>query len=252
MKIISIANLKGGVGKTTITQNLAGVLQEQGHRVLLIDMDHQANLTAVFENGEAPFEQDATIARVLLGGALLSSVIQPTKVAHISLAPADLDLAFLDNKLGTNINAPFRLVEALAGQDKHFDYTLIDCPPHLGLATWMALVASHAYLVPLDAHHFSYQGALRLEEVVTEIRKRANRELRFLGYVLNRLQLRRKIAESYVEHFKEQFGPKLLGTQIRESVRYQEASSEGLPITTYLPTSEPAEVFRSLAKEIGL
>jgi chromosome partitioning protein len=252
MKIISIANLKGGVGKTTITQNLAGVLQERGLRVLLLDMDHQANLTAVFENGEAPFERDATISRVLLGGATLSAVIQKTKVPGISLAPADLDLAFLDNRLGTNINAPFRLVEALAGQDRQFDYTLIDCPPHLGLATWMALVASHAYLVPVDAHHFSYQGALRLEEVVTEIRKRANRELRFLGYVLNRLQVRRKITESYVEQFKEQFGTKLLETQIRESVKYQEASSEGLPITTYLPTSDPADVFRSLAKEIGL
>lgn len=252
MNIISIANLKGGVGKTTITQNLAGVLQEEGHRVLLIDMDHQANLTAVFENGDAPFAEGASIARVLLGGAALASVIQPTKIDRVFVVPADLDLAFLDNKLGSNINAPFRLVEALAGQERQFSHVLIDCPPHLGLATWMALVASHAYLVPVDAHHFSYQGARRLEEVVAEIRKRANRDLRFLGYVLNRLQLRRKITESYVEQFKEQFGAALLGTQIRESVKYQEASSEGLPITSYLPNSEPADIFRSLAKEIGL
>jgi chromosome partitioning protein len=252
MTIISIANLKGGVGKTTVTQNLAGVLQERGERVLLLDMDHQANLTSVFEGGDSNQGPRETITRVLLDHVPLASAIQATRIAGISIVPADLDLAFLDNRLGNNINAAYRLVESLTGLEQNFDYVLIDCPPHLGIATWMSLVASDAFLVPVDAHHFSYQGAQRLEEVVAEIRKRANPKLRLLGYILNRIQLRRKITESYVEQFKEMFGPKLLVTQIRESVKYPEASSEGLPITSYLPQSEPADVFRSLAKEIGL
>ena len=251
MKIVSIANLKGGVAKTTITHNLAGVLSEQGKRVLLVDMDYQSNLTALFEGDDARFE-NSNIARVLFDQMPLSDAIQNTNLKGVAILAADIDLALLDSRFANDLNAHFLLAEILDPQKNRFDHVLIDCPPNLLLGTRMALVASQGYLVPVGADRFSLRAAMHVQDVVANIRKRANPKLELLGILLTRIPTRRRVTEDYIELFKKQFGPQLLNTQIKETIKFQEAATAAEPITTYLPTSEAAEIFRALAQEIHL
>ena len=251
MKTVSISNLKGGVAKTTITHNLAGVLSERGKRVLLVDMDYQGNLTALFEGDDPSFER-ANIARVLFDHLPLSDAIQPTNLKGVAILAADIDLALLDSRFANDLNAHFLLAELLDAQTNNFDHVLIDCPPNLLLGTRMALVASHGYLVPVAADRFSLRAAMHVEDVVANIRKRANPKLELLGILLTRIPTRRKVTEDYIELFKKQFGDRLLTTQIKETIKFQEAATAGEPITTYLPNHEAAEMFRALAQEIRL
>jgi chromosome partitioning protein len=252
MNVIAIANLKGGVGKTTITHNLAGALAERRKRVLLIDMDHQANLSSIYAGSEDDVEETGGIARALFDHTPLTSAIRPTGMPGVSIVPADLDLALLDSRFANSLDAHFHLGELLTAEKDHFDYTLIDCPPNLGLGTRMALVAASSYLVPLDAHRFSYKGSQRLQDLVADIRRRSNPELRFLGYLLNRIHARRKLTEGNIDLFREHFGSDLLKTQIKESIKFQEASTAGSPITAYAPTSDCADIFRNLTKELHI
>jgi chromosome partitioning protein len=251
MKTVAIANLKGGVAKTTITHNLAGVLSERAKRVLLIDMDYQANLTTLFEGEEPRFDTGGNIARVLLNQMPLSDAIYPTNLKHAAIVPADIDLALIDSRFANDLNAHFLLAELLEAQKKNFDYVLIDCPPNLLLGTRMALVASDAYLVPVGADRFSLRAAMHVQDVVDTIRKRANPNLKLLGLVLSRVQ-RRRVSQDYIELFRQQFGKHLLNTQIKERAALQEAATKGVPITVYEPRDDPAQSFRELANEIGL
>jgi chromosome partitioning protein len=251
MKTVAIANLKGGVAKTTITHNLAGVLSEQGKRVLLVDMDYQSNLTALFEGDEARFE-NSNIARVLFDHLPLSDAIKGTNLKGVAILAADIDLALLDSRFANDPDAQYLLAELLDGQKKNFDHVLIDCPPNLLLGTRMALVAAYGYLVPVAADRFSLRAAVHVGDVVASIRKRANPKLELLGILLSRITARRKVTEDYIELFTKQFGNRLLKTQIKETIKFQEAATAGEPITTYLPTSEAADMFRTLAQEIHL
>jgi chromosome partitioning protein len=251
MKVISITNLKGGVAKTTIVYNLAGVLAERKKRVLLIDMDYQANLTTLFEGEDAAFESGANIAKVLVESLPLASAIRETTISGVFLVPADIDLAILDSRFQSDLNAHFLLAELLDSVRDRFDIVLIDCPPNLLLGTRMALVASDGYLVPVGADRFSMRAAMHVQQVADNIRKRANRELKLLGIVMTRVQARR-VTRDYVDLFRSQFNSKLLKIQIKERTAIQEAATHGVPITTYEPTGEAAEMFRALAAEIKI
>jgi chromosome partitioning protein len=251
MKVLSITNLKGGVAKTTIAYNLGAVLAERKNRVLLIDMDYQANLTTLFEGDEPRFEGGPNIARVLLESLPLSQAIHDTSTPLVSIVPADIDLALVDSRFQNDLNAHFLLAELLDSLRDQFDYVVIDCPPNLLLGTRMALVASDAYLVPVGADRFSLRAALHVQQVADNIRKRANRDLKLLGLVMTRIQ-RRRVTKDYVDLFKDQFNSKLLATQIKERTSIQEAATQGQPITTFEPRGEGANLFRALADEIRL
>lgn len=252
MKTIAVANLKGGVGKTTITHNLAGVLAERGHRVLLLDLDHQANLSSIYIPRLTEQEETGGLTRALFSGAPLSEVARATAVTGISIAPADLDLNFLDVRFHNDLAAHFLLAELLEAETNNYDYALIDCPPHMGMAVGMALVAADAYLIPLDLDRWAYRGSQRIQDAVNRARGRANQDLAFLGYVASKVQPRSSLAQQMLSFFAESFGPLLKSPYIRESVKYREASAHGLPITHYLPKSSHAEDFRQLAKDLQL
>ena len=139
MKIIAIANLKGGVGKTTVTHNLAGVLSERSRRALLVDMDPQANLSSIYNTGWS--DDNGKLLQVLSGNVPLEHVVHPTGIDGVSVVASDLDLALLDSHFSNDLNAHFQLADLLEKVGSNYDYALIDCPPNLNLGTRMALVA---------------------------------------------------------------------------------------------------------------
>lgn len=251
MKIVSITNLKGGVAKTTVSYNLAGVLAERGKRVLLIDMDYQGSLTNLFENEEPRFDQARTIVQVLFDGLALEQAIYPTDTLNVSIVPSDIDLSVLDARFSNDLNAHFLLAELLEPYRDRFDYILIDCPPNLFLGCRMAFVASDSYIVPVLADRWSLRGVGHVSHVAETIRRRANPKLELAGIVLSRIQ-NRKVTQLYIDEFRRQFGRKVLETQLKERTAVQEAATSGKPITSYDPHGEAAEMFRALATELGL
>lgn len=252
MKTIAVVNLKGGVGKTTITHNLAGVFAERGSRVLLVDLDHQANLSSIYIPHLTERSEDDGLTRALFDGMSLSEIIKPTRLQNVWLAPADLDLNMIDSRFSNDLASHFILADLLEREAANYDFTLIDCPPHMGMAVGMALVAADAYIIPLDLDHWAYRGSQRIQDAAEKTRRRANQQLTFLGYVASKVQARSKLNQQMLGFLQEHFAEDLKPTYIRESVRYREAAAMGLPITHYLPTSEQASAFRSLAQDMRL
>ncbi len=248
---IAITNLKGGVGKTTICFNLAGALAEKGKKILLIDMDHQGNLSSMFIPNI--YDLDRTIADVLVGAEeiRIERVLHPTAIANIDLVPANLTLSDLDSLLASDGDAQYFLYDELAELDHDpYDFILIDCPPNLGLATRMALIATHGYMVPIECQKWAPIGSQRLLSVVQKIRRRANPSLELLGYVISKFDVRRKINQDYLEQFQDAYRNELFKTIIGDYVQYIESVSRHEPITTYAPKSKQAETFRDLADEL--
>lgn len=251
MKVLAITNLKGGVAKTTTTFNLAGVLGERGKRVLLLDLDYQASLTNLFEGEDSPFDPNRGIVQVLMNGLPVLEAAHKTNLPNIEIVPSDIDLSGLEGRFPNDIDSYFLLSESLADAKDRYDYVLIDCPPNLGLATRVALVASDLYLVPVTPDRFSLRGVGYVQQVAESIKRRANSRLELAGLVFSRVQPR-KIASAYIDEFKRVFGSRLLDTQLKERTSIQEASAQSKPVVSYEPNGEAAEMFRALAKEIGL
>lgn len=250
MNIISIGNLKGGVGKTTICSNLAGALVERGRRVLLVDLDKQTNLTSTYAREDYNSDEGPGVYRALVNGLGFEEMIQETEIENLSLLPGEWDLILLDSQLANDPNAPYELADRL--QQLDFDYVLIDTPPDLRLETRMALIASHGYLVPVNPDEYSYKGIVMLEREVERLRKKINPNIRCLGYVLNQVQSNRNLIDQNVALYRERFGERILQTEIKLSIKYPEARTHGLPITHYQPKSEWAERIRELTNEIDI
>jgi chromosome partitioning protein len=249
MKIVAIANQKGGVGKTTTAVNLGAALAETGHRILIIDLDPQANATSSF--GLQAVEQ-TSLYEPLLGGASITERIFPTERESLFIVPSDLDLAGAEVEIARMPNHLTRLAETLQPlhSDETFDFVLLDCPPSLGILMTNALAAADELLTPIQCEYFALEGLVKIVRLIEQVRDSgANKRLELGGIVMTMYDGRTNLSEQVVAEVRQHFGERVYQTVIPRSVRLSEAPSFGKSILEYAPSGAAAEAYRALARE---
>jgi len=249
MKIVAIANQKGGVGKTTTAVNLGAALAELGHRILLVDLDPQANATSSF--GLEGVEQ-ISLYEPLLGEASITEKIFPTRRDGLFIVPADLDLAGAEVEIARMPNHLTRLAETLKPlhSDATFDFVFLDCPPSLGILMSNALAAADELLTPIQCEYFALEGLVKIVRLVEQVRDSgANKRLEITGIVMTMFDGRTNLSEQVVADVREHFGERVYEIVIPRSVRLSEAPSFGKSILEYASNGAAAEAYRALARE---
>jgi chromosome partitioning protein len=244
-QVISFANQKGGVAKTTTTLNLAVAFTEQGYRVLAVDLDPQGNLT--MSQGMDPDTVELSMFDVLVRQVPIEEVIQHVEV---DVAVSSIDLAGAELALSSMIGRERALQKALGPARSRYDFILIDTPPSLGLLTINALTASDAVIVPVQCEYLSLRGLVQLENTLSMIRENLNPVVAIRGILPTMFDSRTLHSREAVEMLKENFGDLVFETRIRKTVRYAEAPVQGSSVLKYDPTGPAAEAYRALAKEV--
>jgi len=248
-KVIAVANQKGGVGKTTTAINLATSLALSGHRVLLVDVDPQGNLTSgVGRKGERA--EAGTIYEALLTDAPPEGFVLSTQVENLSLIPADRDLTGAEIELVSVPAREHRLRRVLDPLRAQFDLIFIDCPPSLGLLTLNALVAADAVLIPLHCEYFALEGLADLVGTMRRVRGSLNPSLDIEGVLLTMYDDRTNLGQLVARDVREFFKDKVFNTIIPRNVRLGEAPSHGMPAVLYDARSRGAAAYVALAKEM--
>lgn len=249
MKVVAIANQKGGVGKTTTAVNLAAALAEKNVRVLLVDLDPQGNATSSFGLQEI---EEQSVYDSLLGEAPLSEKILPTRLPNLFMIPADLDLAGVEIEIARMNDHLSRLAQALQPlrEDGTFDFVLLDCPPSLGILMTNALAAADELLTPIQCEYFALEGLVKIVRLIERIRDSgANRDLQMSGILMTMFDSRTNISAQVVKEVREHFGERVYQTVIPRTVRLSEAPSFGKCILEHDPKGPGAKAYRSLGEE---
>jgi len=254
-RILSVANQKGGVGKTTTAINLGTGLAAVGEKVLIIDLDPQGNASTGF--GIPRSEREVSTYEIIIDEAPLASAILPTKIPNLSIVPSTVDLAGAELEL---INVPrrsFRLRDSLAAYFENvpsgaeaFDYVLIDCPPSLNLLTVNAMTASNAVLVPLQCEFFALEGLSQLLRTIELVKSSLNPDLEIQGVVLTMFDRRNNLSDQVAKDVREFMGDKVYNTVIPRNVRVSEAPSHGQPALVYDHRCAGSKAYMRLASEL--
>jgi len=253
-RIISLANQKGGVGKTTTAINLGTALAAIGERVLIVDLDPQGNASTGL--GIDRRDRNASTYDVLMGEVSLREAVVPTAVPRLHIAPSTMDLSGLELELGTTRDRAFRLRNAIGAlntnvsPDTDYTYVLIDCPPSLNLITVNAMAASDAILVPLQCEFFALEGLSQLLQTVEQVRSTLNPELSIHGIVLTMFDSRNNLSNQVVADVRQFMGKKVYDTMIPRNVRISEAPSYGKPVLVYDLKCAGSEAYLRLATEV--
>jgi chromosome partitioning protein len=243
--VLALANQKGGVAKTTTTLNLGVAFAERGHKVLLIDLDPQGNLT--MSQGLNPDTIEQSMFDVLVHRMPMDQVIERREV---DVAVSSIDLAGADMALSSQIGRERALEKGLAPIRDRYDFILIDTPPSLGLLTINAFVASTGVIVPVQTEYLSLRGLVQLENTLAMVRENLNPKVEIVGIVPTMYDKRITHSREADEILRENFGDLVYKTRIRKTVRFAEAPVKGTSVLAYEPTGEAAGMYRDLAKEV--
>ncbi|GAC1432063.1 MAG: AAA family ATPase [Thermoanaerobaculia bacterium] len=245
-RTVSLANQKGGVGKTTTAINLAASLAACERRVLLVDLDPQANATS----GVGVSKNDqASMYPVLVDGMNIKDILRETELPGFHIAPSSVDLVAAEVELSDAVGREFRLRHALEPVKGDYDYILVDCPPSLGLLTINGLTAADSILVPMQCEYFAIEGVAQLLSTIERVRGFLNPALEIEGIALTMFDERMNLARQVAQEVRDHFGEKVYRTIVPRNVRLSEAPSFGKPIILYDIRSRGSEAYISLAKE---
>ncbi len=244
-KIISIANQKGGVGKTTTTINLSSLLAAAEKRTLLVDIDPQSNSSS----GLSVTNQTPSVYEVLVGTRKIQEVIINTFMPFLDMLPSNINLVGAEIEMVDMENRETLLRDALAEVSDKYDYILIDCPPSLGLLTLNSLTASNSVLIPVQCEYFALEGLGQLLNTINIVKKHFNKDLAIEGVLLTMFDTRLRLSHQVAEEVRKYFGDKVYKTAIHRNVRISEAPSYGKPIILYDAISSGAQNYMALASE---
>ncbi len=247
-KIITVCNQKGGTGKTTSAINLAAYLALAGKKVLLVDLDPQANATS--GSGINKHSITKSTYHVLLEEMDIKEILQPTAISNLQLAPSNLDLTGAEIELVSALGREYRLKRALIKERDNFDFIIIDSPPSLGLLTINALCAADSVLVPVQCEYYALEGVSQLIHTIKLVKDNLNPELAIEGVLLTMADFRTNLTKEVVQEVKNHFKEKVYQTIIPRSIRLTEAPSYGKPVALYDKDSLGAKKYEDLAKEV--
>ena len=246
MPAISIANQKGGVGKSTTAINLSVALALKGKRVLLVDMDPQGATTV----GLGLRNANPTIYNVILDEAEIEEAIVPTQIEGLELIPSNIALSGAEIELSSQIGREYILRNKLAKIKDKYDYVIIDTPPSLGILTMNSLVASDEVIIPIQAEYYALEGIGLLLKAIKLVRERLGIPLEIRGFLITMFDKRTNLSKEVKEEVRRIFGEKVFRTMIPRNVKLAEAPSHGKPIFLYAPDSRGAKAYMKLAEEV--
>ncbi len=246
-RVISIANQKGGVGKTTTAVNLSSILTKRGKKVILIDADPQGNASSGLGLEKIT---DNSLYDVLINDVSIEETLKNTCVKNLKVCPSNMNLAGAEVELVSQMSREQRLKEKVDEIKDKYDFIIIDCPPSLGLITLNAFTASDSVLIPVQCEYFALEGLGQLLNTINLVKKHLNKELEIEGAVLTMYDMRTNLSNQVVKEVKRYFEDKVYKTVIPRNIKLSEAPSYGLPITLYDGKSKGARAYEKLAKEV--